>query len=242
MNRQLLQEMRINKIILGLQYYVEVDQGYVYDADGMRVPLEEYMEYYLDEGTPESSVPLDKSTWNEINRFLGMEITRGELARTIRSDFRKQFGPWFFDDEDEIAPELIKYLEQKRSEAAEKNMKNLADHRLLSSRNVEIAIDQFRQMADIDLISRGEFTKFMNIGYSCAKAICLETLHGDFTHDISGRHRRGVGIATSDNTSGGRYGRSPLYLGVLSSGTQGTLVWIWALVATMATHYYWDSE
>ena len=239
MNRQLLQEMRINNITTGDLIFFEEVNGEVFAGrqDGF-VPLDTYVHWVRGGEIRGGSLPgvpvlLDNSTWNEINRFLGMEITLGELGRTIHSELMYR---------EEYEQPLIKHLKQQMSESVEKVIKNLADHRFLSSRNVEIAIEQFRGMANVDVISRGEFTKFMNIGYSCARAICSETLHGDFTYDIQNRHRRGVGIFTNDNTSGGRYGGGPLYLGALSSGTQGTCFWIWALAATMATHYYWDSS
>jgi len=41
-----------------------------------------------------------------------------------------------------------------------------------------------------------------------------------------------MGIVTTDNVLG-----EPLYAGALSSGTQGTLLWVWALALHMA-HYY----
>ena len=44
----------------------------------------------------------------------------------------------------------------------------------------------------------------------------------------------GMGIGTSDDPLG-----EPLYAGNLSSGTQGTLLWIYALALKMAHHYDW---
>ena len=45
-----------------------------------------------------------------------------------------------------------------------------------------------------------------------------------------------MGIATKDDF----LGEQPLYAGALSSGTQGTLLWIWALALKMAHHYDWQ--
>ena len=42
-----------------------------------------------------------------------------------------------------------------------------------------------------------------------------------------------MGIGTNDLTT------APVYAGALSSGTQGTLLWIWALALKMANHYGW---
>ena len=44
-----------------------------------------------------------------------------------------------------------------------------------------------------------------------------------------------MGIGTKDDITG-----EPLYAGALSSGTQGTLLWIWALAYKMARHYNWE--
>ena len=44
-----------------------------------------------------------------------------------------------------------------------------------------------------------------------------------------------MGIGTTDNVLG-----EPLYAGALSSGTQGTLLWIYALALKMASHYDWE--
>ena len=43
-----------------------------------------------------------------------------------------------------------------------------------------------------------------------------------------------LGIGTSDDILG-----EPLYAGALSSGTQGTLLWVWALALRIGNHYDW---
>ena len=76
---------------------------------------------------------------------------------------------------------------------------------------------------------RDQLRRALDIGYSCAKRICSEVLHDDISHtfvklDESRRtFHYGMGVVTSDDTWG-----EPLYAGVLSSGTQGTLLWIYA--------------
>ena len=47
--------------------------------------------------------------------------------------------------------------------------------------------------------------------------------------------RYGMGIGTTNNVLG-----EPLYAGVLSSGTQGTPLWIYALALKIAYHYKWQ--
>ena len=94
------------------------------------------------------------------------------------------------------------------------------------------------------MIDRGRQTqlrKAVEVGYSCARSICPEVVHDAAPHlyveddyDEKIEHY-GMGIGTSDNILG-----EPLYAGALSSGTQGTLLWIWALALKMAHHYDWQ--
>ena len=77
----------------------------------------------------------------------------------------------------------------------------------------------------------------MHVGYLCAKSICPEVIRDYAVHpyvDGAGGSHPGMGIGTNDNTGG-----ASLYVGDLSSGTQGTLAWIWALCLKMARHYGW---
>lgn len=125
---------------------------------------------------------------------------------------------------------------------------------------VELAIDRLREeMAPSPphpgerevgwtlggMINRGRQTqlrKAVDVGYSCAKSICPEVVHDAAPHlyverddyDENVEHY-GMGIGTRDNILG-----EPLYAGALSSGTQGTLLWIWALALKMAHHYNWQ--
>ena len=125
---------------------------------------------------------------------------------------------------------------------------------------VELAIDRLREkMAPSPpppeermmgwtlggMINRGQQTqlrKAIEVGYSCAKSICPEVVHDaaphmyveDDDYDEKVAHY-GMGIGTGDNILG-----EPLYAGALSSGTQGTLLWIWALALKMAHHYDWQ--
>ena len=94
-----------------------------------------------------------------------------------------------------------------------------------------------------------QFRKALEVGYSCTKSICPEVIHDDVPHvyieqidedddRFTGLGRvvhYAMGIGTTDNVLG-----DPLYAGVLSSGTQGTLLWVWALALKMASHYEWS--
>ncbi len=86
----------------------------------------------------------------------------------------------------------------------------------------------------------------MEIGISCTRRICSEVIYDDTIRSYVETKddginppetvvRNNLGIVTSDNISG-----ELLYAGALSSGTQGTLLWIWALALKMAHHYDWQ--
>ena len=47
----------------------------------------------------------------------------------------------------------------------------------------------------------------------------------------------GMGIMVSDDVLA-----DPLYTGALSSGTQGTLLWVWALALKISLHYLWEND
>ena len=85
--------------------------------------------------------------------------------------------------------------------------------------------------------------KALSVGFSCAKSICSEVIYDNASHnfvEIGDLFDEGVvvhhemGIGTSDDVLGG-----PLYAGALSSGTQSTLLWVWALALKIASHYDW---
>ena len=113
---------------------------------------------------------------------------------------------------------------------------------------VELALQRLRiEMARGYLMRKqGEFRRALRVGYSCAKRICPEVIYDDIPHPyigyIGSRRgygedvRYGMGIGTSDNIVG-----EPLYAGALSSGTQGTLLWVWALALKIAYHYDWEA-
>ena len=91
---------------------------------------------------------------------------------------------------------------------------------------------------------RAAFGKAVMAGYTCAKSICSEVIYDDRPHpfhevDDFPTPRMivlpAMGIGTEADVLG-----EPLYAGILSSGTQGTLLWIWALALKMAHHYDWQ--
>ena len=135
------------------------------------------------------------------------------------------------------------------------------DSGVFYGRFVELAINQLREemapsppspenrvvgwtLADMDIDRRqqSQLRKVLEVGYSCARSVCPEVIYDTSPHNyVDGNDndekfvRYGMGIGTTDDILG-----EPLYVGSLSSGTQGTLLWIWALALKMAHHYDWQ--
>ena len=114
-------------------------------------------------------------------------------------------------------------------------------------RYVELAIEWLlRYYFDDAPGMHQDLHSLVTLGYSCAKSICSEIMYGnephayievDYEREISDTGRvvhHSMGIGTKDDVLG-----EPLYAGALSSGTQGTLLWVWALALKMAHHYDW---
>ena len=112
---------------------------------------------------------------------------------------------------------------------------------------VEMEIDRLRnETNDPGFLDdyRRQFQKALRTGFSCTKYICSEVIVGDRPYDavepdidIAGPGRV-VHYAMAVNTIDEELG-DPLYAGALSSGTQGTLLWIYALALKMASHHGW---
>ena len=129
---------------------------------------------------------------------------------------------------------------------------------------VEMAIDSLRESMNptppdptvrradweptINRSQQNQLRKALEVGYACAKSICPEVMYDNMPHaytelkdqvDDEDFYERfvhyGMGIGTTDNILG-----EPLYAGALSSGTQGTLLWVYALALKMASHYGWS--
>ena len=115
--------------------------------------------------------------------------------------------------------------------------------------NVELAVEWLRESVS-DAGKREQVALAISLGYSCARSICPEVLAGESSHPYvidrdqvshpfveDGRSiHLGMGITTSDDILG-----DSLYAGALSSGTQGTLLWVYALALRMASHHKWES-
>ena len=112
----------------------------------------------------------------------------------------------------------------------------------LSTRRLSDYIKDDRNRLNRD--QQNQLRRVLDIGYSCAKRICDEVLRDNTPHpfieiDKASSSERivhhGMGIGTNDDVMG-----EPLHASVLSSGTQGTLLWIYALALKMASHYGWE--
>ncbi len=132
---------------------------------------------------------------------------------------------------------IEKLIDIAVTEAIDFNMQRLFSfsNDYFNGHDVEIAFDKLRRIMGNDEAKRKELTTIINSSYHCAKLICPEVLRDETPKNIGDNRRSAVGILTSDNTSG-----EPLYIGSLSSGTQGTLLWIWALSLKMAHYYDWQ--
>ena len=113
---------------------------------------------------------------------------------------------------------------------------------------VELAIDWLRERMTVNRSQQSQLRKALSLGYSCSKSICYEVIHDDVPHpyvELDDDHENSdtgrivhhdMGIRTTD----AEYSGEPLYAGALSSGTQGTLLWVWALALKIASHYDWE--
>ena len=96
-------------------------------------------------------------------------------------------------------------------------------------------------------VQGGHMEDALGYAFSCARSICSEViLDGPHPHleigydETFGRsvnNDHAMGIGTTDDVRG-----IPLHASVLSSGTQGTLLWLYALAVEMAGHYEFRSD
>ena len=109
---------------------------------------------------------------------------------------------------------------------------------------VELAIRWLGEGNALNRKEQNQLRRVLDIGYSCAKRICVEVMRDGAPHpfieidEASVPERvvhHGMGIGTNDCVMG-----EPLHAGVLSSGTQGTLLWLYALALKIARHYEWQ--
>lgn len=128
-------------------------------------------------------------------------------------------------------------------------MLSLSDARVFDGVYVENAFDIFQTV--LEGPDYTQFGKAVMLGYNCAKSIASEVIRGyaphpfveyreseDYFSDAVRILHPGMGIGTNDYPDWFPK-EELLYAGMLSSGTQGTLLWIWALALKMAYDYNW---
>ena len=138
-------------------------------------------------------------------------------------------------------------IRQPQNLETETPMQHLFDTEsgIFDGRIVELAIDWLRDGMVGNRLQQYQLSVVLQRSYSCAQSICSEVMSGLSPrpyvdeYEISATPKRlvhfGMGIKTSDDT-GGEF----LYAGELSSGTQSTLLWIYALALKMVDHYRWE--
>ena len=145
-----------------------------------------------------------------------------------------------------------KTIDRMENDEANAPLKDLfdTDSGIFDGQYVELAIERLREIMTGNRSQETQLRKAVQVGYSCAQSICLEVIHDDMPHtyvelrdeddDEEGFHvterivHYDMGIGTTDDILG-----EPLYAGALSSGTQGTLLWVWALALKMVNNYGW---
>ena len=115
-----------------------------------------------------------------------------------------------------------------------------AESGIFDARRIGLAIDQLAlMMPQLSSSLKDQFEKTVQVGYECASRICTEVVSGFAPHpyvdnlEMPGETRYFMGVSTRDPTP------DTLYAGDLSSGTQDTILWIYAIVLQMASHYGW---
>ena len=141
----------------------------------------------------------------------------------------------------DIIDNEVRELEVVDSGAPFKELLNI-DTGIFLGQNVEAAIQVIRNTSTRNNRIRAALRAALEIGYLCTRDICQEIIEDEKPHVFSDLNqddekiiRYGMGIGTSDDILG-----EPIYAGELSSGTQGTLLWIYALVLITMNHYRWE--
>lgn len=96
-------------------------------------------------------------------------------------------------------------------------------------------------------LRRGEMVRVSSLPYECAQSICAEALGEDDRQQdwiqympVELRGREDFSVATVHYDMAVSTPQEPddtVFMGDLSSGTQGTLLWIWYLALRIANHY-----
>lgn len=139
-----------------------------------------------------------------------------------------------------MAHKSTKVYEEGSTSSLTFGIDHFADPVMFNGQYVKWDIDRIRSRDSFNPRRLDKLDRALDVGYSCARNICSEVvrdsgLHSYIDAEDGSAIYPNMGIGTLDFREG-----RPLYLGDLSSGTQGTLLWIWGLVLKMASHYDWE--
>ena len=111
------------------------------------------------------------------------------------------------------------------------------DPGIFNGTDVILAVDTYRKLMVEKTSVQFEIDKVLTVVHAAVRKICTEIILGVGPHTYLEPDRishPNMGFQTSDSDGG-----ESVYLGALSSGTQGTLLWTYALALKIANHYEW---
>ena len=182
------------------------------------------------DGEPAYREPL----WNRVP-LLYIPSTRINLPS-------KPMGWWEKEQSEHL--EATKGLENQGRVSSLLGIDSNADPVIFNPQWLKETIDSLWLVYSADKQKQHRLDYALHLGYSCARAICsgivtgfsihpyVEWTDDEIVHVDDMLTHPNMGIGTSDGIGG-----TALYLGALSAGTQGTLLWIWALALKMAIHH-----
>ena len=165
--------------------------------------------------------------------FLYVPATRLSLAT------QRVFEPNVFD-------QRIEELEDVRTDDLLNRLFD-TESGVFDGRYVEPVIERLQKQMAGDIAQQNSFRYTLEVAHSCAQSICSEVISDEYPSSYVDRYEtlnkgrsvhHGMGIETTDQF----YDRPrPLYAGALSSGSQGTLLWVYALALRMWLRYESES-
>ena len=185
-------------------YFAHNDVGVIIRvSDGQTLPPNEHLEFENSMAQPAVFDMRTSDDWPRDGNLTNWQSVPLKYVPATRVNMPRQHLLGLMDKEIELT----------------RTVDSLGHWEIQYAQDVEVFIEQLRDTR-ISRTEQIEFRKALDRGYSCAKEICREMIYDDRHHWMN--------IGTSDNPMG-----EPLYAGNLSSGTQGTLMWVWDMVTTM---------
>lgn len=191
---------------------------------------------------------------SRMSRFATEQFIREKENYREESKSRAQQMPWVFIPPSRLNIPFSDNIRELLSEknAARQDLRQILDQGpsdIFDSKVVYLAADIINQQLLTETLDASEIDnliKSKTVPYECSQAICRDVLtenqHGDYVQRVHLQNRNniattvvhndmGVGTIDTNNTN------ARLFVGDLSSGTQGTFLWIWHLAMRMAYHY-----